>query len=184
MNQPSDDASNTKRNPRLVRLLDGLTHICYAFSGIFLLLIMTMYVMEVFLRYGFNAPTTWSIDLISFALAAMISMATPELARNNSHISITLVPDCISNPQTRDRYGRILTFISAAIIGYVVYVSGMETYKLFDKGILTVGTYVVPKWWVAVFIPFGLFLTAAQYLRLTIYGFGDVNQNTAVLEVR
>jgi TRAP-type C4-dicarboxylate transport system permease small subunit len=143
-----------------------------------------MYVLEVFLRYGFNAPTIWSIDMISFTLAAMISMATPELARNNSHISIALVPESIRNPQTRDRYGRVLTFVSAFIIGYVVYVSGMETYKLFDKGILTVGTYVLPKWWVAVFIPVGLFLTAAQYLRLTVYGFGDVNKNTALLEVR
>jgi len=143
-----------------------------------------MYVLEVVLRYFFNAPTVWSIDTISFALAAMISMATPELARQNMHISITLVPESIRDVHKRDAYGRVLAFISAAVIGYVVYVSSMETYKLFDKGILTVGTFVIPKWWVAAFIPVGLFLTAAQYLRLTICGFDGLNKNAVPLEVR
>lgn len=137
---------------------------------------MSMYLMEVFLRYLLNSPTTWSIDMISYSLGAMVSMAAPELARNNMHISITLVPDSFKNPKTRENYTRVLCFLSALVIGYVVYVTGSETYKLFDRNILTVGTFVVPKWWIAVFIPVGLFLTAAQYLRLTICGLGSIAQ--------
>lgn len=184
MNQPGVKTNKSKQGTRLLRFLDGVTRTCTAISGVLLLLIMSMYVLEVVLRYVFNTPTVWSIDTISFALAAMISMATPELARQNMHISITLVPESIRDAHKRDAYGRVLAFISAAVIGYVVYVSSMETYKLFDQGILTVGTFVIPKWWVAAFIPVGLFLTAAQYLRLTICGFDGLNTNAVPLEVR
>lgn len=176
MNQPSDTQIQIRHEPRLVRLLDGITHVCYVLSGLFLLLIMLVYLSEIFLRYVLNSPTVWSIDLISYTLAAMVSMATPELARNNMHISITLVPEAIKNVQKRQNYMRVLTFLSVLVIGYVVYVTAGETYKLFQRGILTVGTFVVPKWWVSIFIPVGLFFTAAQYLRLTVYGFGSIAQ--------
>ena len=176
MDQPSDNPTIIRREPWLVRLVDVLTHFCYVLSGVLLLLIASMYLMEVFLRYVLNSPTTWSIDMISYTLCAMVSMAAPELARNNMHISITLVPEAISNPNTRRNYTRVLTFFSALIIGYVTYVTAGEAYKLFDRNILTVGTLMVPKWWVAAFIPLGLLLTAAQYVRLTIYGVDSVVQ--------
>ena len=176
MNQPGNIQEQYRYEPRLVRLLDRITYVCYTVSGLLLLLIMTAYLAEIFLRYVLGSPTVWSIDLVSYALAAMVSMAAPELARNNMHISISLVPDSIKNVRLRENYVRTLTFFSAAVLGYVVYVTGGETYKLFQQDILTVGTFVIPKWWVSVFIPVGLFLTAAQYLRLTIYGFDSISQ--------
>ena len=176
MNQPSDNPISIRPEPWLVRLLDALTHICYVLSGLLLLAIASIYLMEVFLRYVMNSPTIWSIDMISYTLCAMVAMAAPELARNNMHISITLVPDAIENPRKRQNYIRVLTFISALIIGYVTYVTAGETYKLFDRNILTVGTFMVPKWMVSVFIPVGLFLTAAQYIRLTVYGVDSIAQ--------
>jgi TRAP-type C4-dicarboxylate transport system permease small subunit len=176
MNQPGNIQEQQRYEPRLVRLLDRITYVCYTISGLLLLLIMTVYLAEIFLRYVLGTPTVWSIDLVSYALAAMVSMAAPELARNNMHISISLVPDSIKNIRLRENYVRALTFFSAAVLGYVVYVTGGETYKLFQQDILTVGTFVVPKWWVSVFIPVGLFLTTAQYLRLTIYGLDSIPQ--------
>jgi len=176
MNQPSDALILTRYEPRLVRLLDWITHVCYALSGLLLLVIVVVYLSEIFLRYVLNSPTVWSIDLISYTLAAMVSMAAPELARNNMHISITLIPDAIQNVRKRENFMRVLTFLSALVIAYVVYVTAGETYKLFQRGILTVGTFVVPKWWVSIFIPVGLFLTAAQYLRLTVFGFGSIDK--------
>lgn len=182
MNQPGNIQEQYRYEPRLVRLLDRITYVCYSVSGLLLLLIMTAYLAEIFLRYVLGSPTVWSIDLVSYALAAMVSMAAPELARNNMHISISLVPDSIKNVRLRENYVRTLTFFSAAVIGYVVYVTGGETYKLFQQDILTVGTFVIPKWWVSVFIPVGLFLTAAQYLRLTIYGFDSISQPLSLEE--
>lgn len=176
MNQPSENPISVRHEPWLVRLLDTLTHISYVLSGLFLLAIASMYLMEVFLRYVLNSPTTWSIDMISYTLCAMVAMAAPELARNNMHISITLVPESIKNPQKRQNYIRVLTFFSALVIGYVTYVTAGETYKLFDRNILTVGTFMVPKWIVSVFIPVGLCLTAAQYIRLTVYGVDSIAQ--------
>ena len=182
MNQPGNIQEQYRYEPRLVRLLDRITYVCYSVSGLLLLLIMTAYLAEIFLRYVLGSPTVWSIDLVSYALAAMVSMAAPELARNNMHISISLVPDSLKNVRLRENYVRTLTFFSAAVIGYVVYVTGGETYKLFQQDILTVGTFVIPKWWVSVFIPVGLFLTAAQYLRLTIYGFDSISQPLSLEE--
>ncbi len=182
MSQLSDVQSVNQHEPQLVRLLDGITRLCYVISGLLLLLIGVVYLKEIVMRYAFNAPSVWSIDVISYTLVAMVAMAAPELARTNTHISITLVSDGIKSEHKRDRYMRVLTFISALAIAYVMYVTAGETYKLFERNILTVGTLIIPKWWVAIFVPIGLALTALQYLRLTIYGFGNSTQPQATDE--
>lgn len=182
MSQLSEVQTVTRHEPQLVRLLDEITRVCYALSGLLLLLIGIVYLKEIVMRYAFNSPSVWSIDVISYTLVAMVAMAAPELARTNTHISITLVNDSIKNHRTRDKYMRLLTLVSALVIFYVVYVTGGETYKLFQRDIFTVGTLIIPKWWVAVFIPIGLTLTALQYLRLTIYGLGSSPEQQALKE--
>jgi C4-dicarboxylate transporter DctQ subunit len=169
MNQPSD-MTVQDNEPRLVRLLDLITKIFYGIAGFALLLIMSAYVMEIIMRFIFNSPTTWSIDTISYLLAAMISLAAPELARAGQHVSITLVPEAIKSPEKRRNYIRILSWISVFIVAGVIYITWMEFLRLHRNNILTVGTFVIPKWWVFVFIPVGLFFTALQFLRIGIYG--------------
>lgn len=174
MSQPSD-YQHTGQIPRLVRLLDVLTSISYGLSGLLLLAITAAYLAEIVLRFFFNAPTVWSIDMISYMLGAMVSLAIPELTRTSKHVNISIVPDSLS-PVRKAKYIRFLSFMSLLIISVVIYITATETYKLFVRGNLTVGTFVVPKWWVSIFIPVGLFLGALQYLRLTIYGAGSVQQ--------
>jgi TRAP-type C4-dicarboxylate transport system permease small subunit len=169
MNQPSDFTMQ-ENEPRLVRLLDSVTYFFYSLSGFLLLLIMLSYVAEIILRFFFNSPTTWSIDTISYLLGAMISLAAPELARASQHVSITLVPETIKRPETRKNYIRVLSIISLLIVMVVVYITGMEVKRLIQNNILTVGTFVIPKWWVSIFIPLGLLFTSLQFLRIGIYG--------------
>jgi hypothetical protein len=56
------------------------------------------------------------------------------------------------------------------IVVVVVYITGMEVKRLIQNNILTVGTFVIPKWWVSIFNPLGLLFTSLQFLRIGIYG--------------
>ena len=150
---------------QMVHLLDRITKVLFVLSGIVLFLIMAMYLNEIVMRYLLNSPTVWSIDIISFSLAAMVSLAAPELARTHSNISITILPDMIKSDAAKARYNGLLALISAVVIGSVCYVTAQETLKLYNNNILTVGTFIVPKWYVSVFIPVGLFFTTLQYIR-------------------
>lgn len=169
MNQPSDIALQDNE-PRLVRLLDLITKIFYGLAGFLLLLIMLAYVTEIIMRFLFNKPTTWSIDTISYLLGAMICLAAPELARAGQHVSITLVPEAIKAPRAHRNYVRVLAFICVLILSGVIYITWMEFLRLHRNNILTVGTFVIPKWWVFFFIPMGLLFTALQFFRISIYG--------------
>ena len=169
MNQPRD-MTLQHNEPRLVRLLDLITKIFYGIAGFLLLLIMLAYVTEIIMRFFFNKPTTWSIDTISYLLAAMISLAAPELARAGQHVSITLLPEAITSPKAHRNYMRILALVSVLILAGVIYITWMEFLRLQRNNIQTVGTFVIPKWWVFFFIPLGLFFTALQFFRIGIYG--------------
>ncbi len=149
----------------LVSLLDRITVCLFALSAGLLFLIMAMYMNEIVMRYLLNSPTVWSIDIVSFSLAALVSLAAPELARTNGNISITILPDTIKSKSVQRRYKAVLAFVSAIVIGIVCFITTQETLKLYNSNILTVGTFIVPKWWISVFIPIGLFFTSVQYLR-------------------
>lgn len=162
---------------RVAHVLDRVTKALFVIGAVILFLIMAMYLNEIVMRYLLNSPTVWSIDIISFSLAAMVSLAAPELARTHSNISITILPDTIKSQVVRLRYNGLLALVSAVVIGSVCYVTAQETLKLYNTNILTVGTYIVPKWWVSIFIPVGLLFTTLQYVRHALCSFSKSLKN-------
>jgi hypothetical protein len=47
----------------------------------------------------------------------------------------------------------------------VFWISAGETWTQFRNGVLTVATYEIPKWWISIFIAYGLLSSALYFLR-------------------
>ena len=151
----------------VVRALDALTRLAFAASTSLLVAITAIYCLEIVRRYFFNAPSVWAQDTITYFLVAMICLAIPEMARTRGHISITVLLDLLP-PHRRGVCLRLLDVLVAGVAAGMVYITGMETWKLYVGNILTLGTVMVPKWWISVFIPLGFALLGLQYLRHAI----------------
>ncbi|MBL1421675.1 MAG: TRAP transporter small permease [Alphaproteobacteria bacterium] len=171
LNSNANEEVGNSRPPNLfktaIKFLDIVTKYVAYLSAATLAFIVCLYCMEIVLRYFFLSPTVWSRDTVTYLLAGTIFMAAPDVARQNGHVAITiLVEKC--RPKLRKNLEMTLACVAGVVALGVCWVTFGATFKLFDSGILTLGTVPVPKWWISVFIPIGFLLIGLQFLSLAI----------------
>ncbi len=150
---------------RMGSILDAVTKACYYVSGAALAGILCLIINEVFMRYFFNAPTTWSSDANQWLFALTTMLALPEITRVNGNVAITIILEKM-HPDRRDLFARVLAIISFLACLLAFYIAASETARQFSNGITTTWVRPIPKWWISVAIPFAFLLSSIQFLRL------------------
>ena len=148
----------------LIRLLDAVTRAGAALSALALCGIVGAFCWEVGARYFMNAPTEWAHDTVTYLLAVVIFLGAPELARIGGHVSISFLIESLS-PESQALAGRMSALVGSLVCGAAVWMSWSQTAKQFERGIVTLGTIPIPKWWISGVITLGLALLALQFLR-------------------
>jgi TRAP-type C4-dicarboxylate transport system permease small subunit len=149
------------------RLADGhdlLTKAGFAAATGLIGLIAIAYCYEVVARYFFFAPTDWSYALVSYAMCAAIFLAMPEQTRRRAQIAINFLVESASPRMARlMRRGVLLLAALACFAGG--WLTADETWRQYVQGISTISAWPVPKWWVSIFIPYGMFSSAVYFTR-------------------
>ncbi len=153
-----------KTSERLCRFHDILTKLAAILAAILLGLIVTSYVYEVVARYFFNSPTSWVSDFVSYALAASVFLAIPQVTQDNAHVAVTIVVDLIP-AKIADMVYTIVSLIGFGCLAFAAYVSSQENIRQYVKGIETLAINPIPQWWISGFITFGLAMSALHMLR-------------------
>jgi TRAP-type C4-dicarboxylate transport system permease small subunit len=149
---------------RLAAAHDAVTSASFGAAAAVLAGIALSFCYEVAARYFFAAPTSWANALVSYLLCAAIFLAVPELTRRRAHIAINLLVDHVP----RNVAGMLHTLIRAAGAAaclLATWISGNETLSQINQGITTISAYPIPKWWVSVFIPYGMASAGLYFLR-------------------
>lgn len=157
--------------PRLRRILralatlhDGVTRAGYLGGVAALSLITICYTYEVAARYFFSAPTTWASDLVGYSLCAGVFLMMPHVTATRAHVAVTVLVDVVPPGVARLMHG----FINLIGFGFCMFAASIsfdENVRQMARGILTLGTDPIPKWWVSSFITFGLSVSALHFLR-------------------
>ena len=124
---------------------------------------------EVVSRYVFAAPTEWASPLVSYAMVAMIFVAMPEMTRRAAHISINMLLEHLPSSQALVMQA-LIRVLAAAACFFAAWFSGGQTLEQFDQGVWTVPPFVVPKWTVSVFVPYGMLSSGIYFVRQLIAG--------------
>jgi TRAP-type C4-dicarboxylate transport system permease small subunit len=149
---------------RLSRLHDALTTAGFAGGALCVAIVTGSFWYEVVARYFFNAPTTWSYDLASYVLCPMIFLALPELTRRKANISVSFLVDGL--PQRhRAKLAALVLLVAGLVCLTGAWICGAETWRQFVRGVETISAVPIPKWWVSVFIPYGLLGSGVYFLR-------------------
>jgi TRAP-type C4-dicarboxylate transport system permease small subunit len=149
---------------RVMGLHDAITRGGYQLAALIVILIAGSFCYEVAARYFFNAPTSWANAVVSYLLCAVIFLAMPEQTRRRAHIAITILADR-ANAAWRRIWRMLIAATAAATCLAVFWISASETWTQFRDGVLTVATYEIPKWWISIFIAYGLLSSALYFLR-------------------
>jgi C4-dicarboxylate transporter, DctQ subunit len=134
-------------------------------STLLLLVILVLYVGEIILRYAFNAPTTWSADIVVYCLPAFVFFALPEISRRGQHVAITFLVESISGPAVRILEVALGVFCSA--LSFVAaWITGSIVVRLMASGVLTEGVTPIPKWIITAPVPLGFALMGLAFLQM------------------
>jgi TRAP-type C4-dicarboxylate transport system permease small subunit len=120
--------------------------------------------IEVASRYLFGAPTQWANPFSNYALAIAIFAALPEMTRRGAHISVNILLARVPGSVARVLEPLILVISSGTTLT-AAWISAVDTWKQYEEGVLTMSAIAVPKWWVSIFIAFGLASAAIHFLR-------------------
>jgi TRAP-type C4-dicarboxylate transport system permease small subunit len=151
----------------LAWLHDAMSRALFWCAGTALAVATVLYLVEVVARYGFNAPTTWTVEVVEYALLAIIFLALPEVTRTKAHITMDLISGMIG-PRKAERLARVNGLLAAMACFLSAYIAGNEAARQFGRGLLTNAANPIPRWWLTAIISFGLANAALHFLRQTI----------------
>jgi TRAP-type C4-dicarboxylate transport system permease small subunit len=163
---------------KLADLHDALTSASFAAAACVLGGIAGSFCYEVTARYFFSAPTSWANAFVSYLLCAAIFLAVPELTRRRAHVAIILLLDRVPAPSAR-MLNRLIRTAGAAACLLATWISANATLEQLSLGIETISAYPIPKWWVSIFIPYGMLSSGLYFLRDLIRD--DASSGTASL---
>ena len=147
----------------VVAALDAVTILLAAIAAAAAVLMAGAYVWEVAARYVFGAPTDWAHDLVTYLLCATVMLALPEVTRRNGHVAVTVLSDR-APARIAPPLLVLLALVSAAVCLAAAWILLGENLRQFRRGIETLATLPVPKWWISSMITLGLSLSGLQFL--------------------
>ena len=144
--------------------LDTTLNICSALSCLLLLMVTLSVCAEVILRYFFNRPQVWVIELSEYALLYITFMGAAWVHRSNGHVKVDLLSSRL--PEKPAAVCRFLSSVVISIVSLVLVVFGFKsTWVHFRDGIYNSTILEVPMSVLLIAIPLGgllLFFQAAR----------------------
>jgi TRAP-type C4-dicarboxylate transport system permease small subunit len=157
---------------------DRLTNIGFAGAAAVVALIATSYVYEVASRYFFAAPTIWAYDVAAYALCPMIFLGMPAMTRRGAHISLSYLTDA-APPVARALLRRLILVASVAVCFLCAWITGKETLRQYLGDVVTITAFPISKWWISIFIPYGVLSSGLYFLRALLGESGIADEANA-----
>lgn len=149
---------------RLDRLLLRFEALLAALAVGLLIVITLSVIAEVTLRYGFNRPLTWVVEMTEHALLYLAFLGASWTLRHDGHVGVDLFVGAL--PRRGRLSARVLSaLIGAAVAGVMLVFGALVTVDAYERGLFKPTLLEVPTWMVILSIPLG---SAALFLRFLI----------------
>ena len=133
--------------------------------GIMVLLSMVFVVVDVLLRYFFNAPIGWVIEVCEYFLLFTPFLGMAWLVRKaEGHIRIDVVVQSL-NAKVQAILNCWGSFLVVLALVPGAYYSAISAWSHIERNVMTPGVYPVPKGYLMFVITLGFTLTAIEFAR-------------------
>jgi TRAP-type mannitol/chloroaromatic compound transport system permease small subunit len=97
----------------LIRTIDGISRLFGAVAAALVIVLVTLMLYDVVLRYLFNAPTIWGNDLNTWLMGASFVLSIAYAMATDSHVRVDLLYDERTRPRIRifDLLGLVLIIL-------------------------------------------------------------------------
>jgi TRAP-type C4-dicarboxylate transport system permease small subunit len=144
-------------------ILSRINKIAAITSGILVVIIMLMTVVEVVGRYAFNSPTSWSIELSGYLLLISVFLAASYTLEKRGHVQVDVFIDMLPK-KTRFAIAVITAILAIVFSILLLWQTSKLTFDAFSLGWVsnTVLKIVLYPFYLA--MPVGCALLIAQAL--------------------
>jgi TRAP-type transport system small permease protein len=113
-------------------LFDRLLRLLALVSGVLILVLMAFTVLDVFLRYVFNAPFKSVYEFTEFVMAAVVFLGMAYTGWVGGHISVDVFAKWLDRPVWRFLTAAI-AFVGAVLFALIAYRAALETIDTIDQ---------------------------------------------------
>lgn len=146
-----------------VRAVEGAVWAGAILSGASVVAILLCYLIEVFMRYGLNAPTAWASDFVTFFLCSATFLIMPRITSEQGHVAISVLAGRLP-PMVETLGIRAGLLITGIICFYVGWLAADQTSYNYVRGIATLSVVPVPKWLIMAPIVYGFVMSGVVLL--------------------
>jgi TRAP-type C4-dicarboxylate transport system permease small subunit len=125
--------------------------------------------VDVVLRYFFNRPTTWVLEICEYILLYIVFLGAAWVLKEEGHVRVGLVVDRL-NPKTQAVVSVITSIVGAFVCSTLAWYGARITWDHFLRGVPSIEMLHLPQYLILMIIPIGSFLLFVQFLRRS-YGY-------------
>jgi TRAP-type C4-dicarboxylate transport system permease small subunit len=152
---------------KLLRILSICESACAAGATLLFVAITLAIAAEVLLRYGFNSPISWVVELSEYALLWITFLGASWVLRHGGHVRVDIVLQYLS-PGALRLCGLVSSGLGAltmlVILGFGVH----ATWLHYMRGAYKPTGTDVPTWIVLIVIPVGALLLTLRFAHLFV----------------
>lgn len=144
-------------------LLEGVV----ALAGVLVLFLLLSVTMEVCLRYFFQSPTSWVVEVSGYILLFVPFLVAGWVLRDDGHVRMDLFVSRV-RPGVRKGIEMVASGIGLVVSVVLTYCSIMTCIYFYETNYLTPTLLHLPKWAITSVMPVGFFLMSVEYVRKMI----------------
>lgn len=145
-------------------IFDRLLEVLAFIAGIMLACVVVVKFCDIILRYFFNRPLTWDVELAEYFLFCIAFLGAAWLLRERGHVRIDVL-DNILSVRARN-YLHLVHSVVGALVSVILAVMSMVAGAIaYRDGLKVVKIYAVGKYYFLFIISFGFFLLLVEFLR-------------------
>jgi C4-dicarboxylate transporter, DctQ subunit len=146
------------------KAFDKLIYAMAFLGGVMILFAMAAVCLDVVMRYLFNRPMSWVLQVCEYILLYAPFLAAAWVLREDGHIKVDIVLS-LMNPGFQ-RFVHVLSSILGFVVMAVITYYGIEVVgELYLSSQPTLGSYRFPQFAITLAVPLGSLVLAVQFLR-------------------
>ena len=148
---------------RITSFIDRLSAISGAIAGIGVIVLIFLVTNDVVMRYVFNRPTTWGLEISEYLLLYITLLSLSYTLLVDRHVRVDLVVTSFS--EKTQRWLRLFGFVVCLLFGLILcWRTGETTVAVYQEGWRSSSQLMLPLFPVYVIMPLGFALFSLECL--------------------
>lgn len=148
---------------KLDLLLDRMNGVMAWIAALAILFMMLAISYAVLMRYVWNSPVPWIVEISSYLMLYITFLGTAWLQRKGGHVEVDLIASRLK-PRVRAAF-KAVTSLGGAVVGFILVWKGtLVTVDYFQRDVIAIGILNTPQYLLMGIIPIGGFLLLVEFL--------------------